>query len=190
MEPTTTQPTAYILCYTTVRQKPMATSSHTASKEELPTREVHEDHFEVFAEYDEMERNPLQQAQNRLGELRAMYEDEDSTIELYTWNICKVAETSEHYTTEANQVNTTIYPPEQVPEQWDNIEIEAIKEDKEHGCSRTFGEGVADFHSVYLHDVNGGAMCIADCETEAQAVEVAETLKRMVLHYKDNGHLE
>ena len=87
------------------------------------------------------------------------------------------------------QINTTIYPPDNVPAQWDNVEVEAIKEDEEHGCSRTFGEGNPDFYSVYLHNVEGGAICIADCETEEQANNLADLIRAMIKNYKENGYL-
>jgi hypothetical protein len=175
MEPT--NPTAYILCYTIILDKNKSTESNRSF-------------FEVFARTNPSNENPLQQAQRRLQETKDFCNDKTKTIgELFTWNICKVAETSEHYATEGKQVNTTIYPAAQVPDQWDNIEVEAIKEDEVMGCSRTFGEGEADFHSVYLHNTEGGSMCIADCETEEQANELAETLKRIVLQYKNNGYL-
>lgn len=83
--------TAYILAYTL---------KTTYSPARMRQRERFIDHFEVFCEYDEMERTPKEQADQKLGELKQQYNDEGSTIELYCWNIAKITKTSEHYKTE------------------------------------------------------------------------------------------
>jgi hypothetical protein len=47
----------------------------------------------------------------------------------------------------------------------------------------------ADFWSVYLHDVEGGIFCIADCETKNEALVLRDLLTLSVKNYKDNGYL-
>jgi len=56
------------------------------------------DHFEVFCEWGELEETPLELAEKRLSELEESFEN-SNTMELYTWNIAKIIQTSEHYET-------------------------------------------------------------------------------------------
>lgn len=172
-------PQAYIFCYTVKFDKGFPT-------------EHNRDFFEVFARVNPSNETPLQQAQRRLQETIDFCNDKSKTNgQLFTWNICKICQTSEHYTTEPKQVNTTIYSTETIPEQWDNVEVEPVKEDEDDkiGISRTFGEGQPDFYSVYLHNVEGGSICIADSETEEQANNLADLIRKSVNNYKDNGYL-
>lgn len=84
----------------------------------------------------------------------------------------------------------TKFYPEAVPDKWDNIEIEAIVEDDDGNCEPVYGKEIPDFFSVYLHDADGGVMCIADCKTEAEAIVLKELLTKTVFNYIDNGYLK
>lgn len=144
---------SYLLAYT-IR--------HTTAKKETIT-----DHWEVFDEYDENEQSPLQQAQNKKNEIAASFEDEDCTSELYSWNICKIAETSEHYATGDNTIPD--FTPAAVPAKWDKIEIEAVIEEN-GSCEVVDAERIdPSFWSLYMRDKKGFAHCIADVPTRSQA---------------------
>lgn len=89
----------------------------------------------------------------------------------------------------------TKFYPEAVPDKWDNIEIDAIIEDNDGNCEVVHATEETpnpeiDFYSVYLHDVDGGVMCIADCKTEIEAIVLKELLTKTVLNYVDNGYLK
>jgi hypothetical protein len=77
------EPPSYILCYT------LRSTNDRGQRDK--------DYWEIFCEYDEMENTPEDQAQNKLNELNAQYENDEHT-ELYTWNIAKIVKTNEHYT--------------------------------------------------------------------------------------------
>jgi len=163
------EPLAYILCYT-------LRFNHNG-------KQVDTDHWLVFCEHDEWQRTPEQQAQNRLNELTAEYESNEA-CELYTWNIAAITQTNEHYTTGTATKYLDIVP-EAVPDQWDNVEVEAVTDlgDQIERCK----EKDADFWSVYLHRVNAGVQCIADLPTKELAKNLAETIRKAVKNYKGNG---
>jgi hypothetical protein len=52
------------------------------------------DYFEIFCERNEFDDTPLRQCKNRLAYLQEL---EDKHDELYSWSICKIVSTSEHY---------------------------------------------------------------------------------------------
>lgn len=80
--------------------------------------------------------------------------------------------------------------PEAVPEKWDNIEYEAINEDQDGHCEPVYDSNAEiHFWSVYLHDVEGGVMCIGDLPSEAEALEFMDLLKKVALNFKNNGYL-
>ncbi len=76
--------------------------------------------------------------------------------------------------------------PQSVPEEWDEIEIEAIHEDPETGdCIPVHKDEMPiSYYSVYLHDVLGGTMCIADLPEEPEAIIFAELIKAAAKNYK------
>jgi len=65
--------------------------------------------------------------------------------------------------------------------QFDEIEINACCYDKESDSISLCITEEAEFWSVYLHDVNGGTQCIADCKTY-EAAQQLEKLLLMILY--------
>lgn len=79
-----------------------------------------------------------------------------------------------------------------IPKVWNNIEVSPVKVvmDDVYGNFVEVCDGKdADMWSVYLHDVNGGVQCIADCESEDDAIELRGLLKNAVRSYQENGFL-
>lgn len=74
---------------------------------------------------------------------------------------------------------------------WDNIEVMACKVVDENGSVEPVEDDEKpDFHSVYLHQVNGGVQCIADLPTEQMAYDLANLIQNAVGSFKDNGFLD
>jgi len=65
-------------------------------KIEFNGKENISDHFEIFSEVGELEETCLQLAEKRLVEIEQSLTNSETT-ELYTWNIAKIVQTSEHY---------------------------------------------------------------------------------------------
>lgn len=170
-----TDPLAYILCYTIRVEK---------ENNRGPNTNVDTDNFEVFCEFDENENSPAQQAENRLSELRAVYEDENSKAELYTWNIAAVTQTNEHYKT-GIATEFLEFIPDAVPDAWNNVEVEAIAiVDDKGSCEPVYGpDARIDFYSVYLHNVEGGVQCVADVPDEATANKLASLIEKAVANH-------
>jgi hypothetical protein len=167
-------PAAYIFCYTIIW--------NAGTKKQRS-----QDFFNVFDQYRNNQ-TPKQQAEQRLKETIDFCDDKKATNgELYTWNICKVTQSSEHYTTHSPSIE--ILKPEAIPSQWDNTEINAIWEDDKANCDVCEDETQASFFSLYLHDVEGGIQCVADCETREAAEKLETLINNAVKNYKDNGHL-
>jgi hypothetical protein len=75
---------------------------------------------------------------------------------------------------------------------WDNIEIERMQWDGENDVTRIYDkadEKDDDFWSVYVHQEDGGAMCIADLPTEKDADDLRVLLSKAVKMFKNNGYL-
>ena len=86
---------------------------------------------------------------------------------------------------QANAIVPLFFLPDCVT--FDNIETSPIKQLED--CCEVCDKGEEDFWSVYLHNVEGGAVCVADVATEEQANALVELLKYTSTHYKDNGYL-
>lgn len=79
-----------------------------------------------------------------------------------------------------------------ITDQWDNIEINRCREDENGNVEPVYDENDIqpnDFWSVYLHQVKGGVICIADLPTEEMGYDLANLLQYAIKHYKDNGYL-
>lgn len=74
---------------------------------------------------------------------------------------------------------------------WDDLEVGKCRE--KDGSTIRLDEDddtePGDFWSVYAHQTDGGAMCIADFPTEKAANDFAETLRKAVRSFKDNSYL-
>jgi len=79
--------------------------------------------------------------------------------------------------------------PEAVPDKWDAIEIEAVNEENNSCEVVQDDETEIHFYSVYLHNIDGGVSCIADCTSKTQAQVLATLLEKAVKNYTDNGYL-
>ena len=77
-----------------------------------------------------------------------------------------------------------------IPDKWDNIEIEKCKLIQNKYAEPVYGNEKGDFYSVFLHDINGGVRCIADLPTKKDAIKLTSLLKNMVKSYKNNGYLK
>ena len=72
------------------------------------------------------------------------------------------------------------FTPESAETPWDDIEVSPVQYVDEHvkgrQCVEVCEEHEADFWSVYLHQVEGGVMCVADLPSKEQA----EALARLI----------
>ena len=59
---------------------------------------------------------------------------------------------------------------------WDYLEFMPVYED-ENGVCEVVDEGEESFWSVYLHQISGGVVCIADLPSKELAALFAETLE-------------
>lgn len=81
--------------------------------------------------------------------------------------------------------------PSAIPDKWDNIEIQPINEDEDGNCEPVLNnESDIHFYSVYLHDVNGGFMCIADCTSKSEANVLSDLIKITSLNFNNNGYFK
>lgn len=79
--------------------------------------------------------------------------------------------------------------PEGAKALWDNIEIFGCKEDTGGSTYPVDGDELPDFWTVYLHQVEGGIMAVADLPTKDHAEALAELIHNAVISFKDNGYM-
>ncbi len=81
------------------------------TKHDHLSKEVHSDtdHYQVFCEYDELERTPEQQAENFVRELENSFDE--GSVELYSWNVAEITKTSEHYPIQRFDTQINLYLP-------------------------------------------------------------------------------
>ena len=70
--------------------------------------------------------------------------------------------------------------------QWDEIEVHPVMviQEKDESICEICDEGKEDFWSVYLHDIEGGIVCIADVEDKAQANNLAQLIRNCTNNFK------
>jgi hypothetical protein len=80
----------------------------------------------------------------------------------------------------------TFYPRAimQEPMHWDALEVHPVFEEEDGNCS-VCEPDEATFFSVYVHDVNGGVLCIADLPTLDEAEELRELIEVLLLTHKN-----
>lgn len=79
--------------------------------------------------------------------------------------------------------NPVNFVPAAAKEPWDCIEIEAIHDDGTDACPVDHlenGDYPVSYHSVYLHQKDGGVNCIADVPTEEDAIKLRELIETVV----------
>jgi len=59
---------------------------------------------------------------------------------------------------------------------WDEVEIEPVRENASGDCEPV-EEGQETFWSVYLHQIEGGVVCIADLPTKDLAIGLKELIE-------------
>lgn len=69
--------------------------------------------------------------------------------------------------------------PDAVPEKWDDIEVHPVFDDGKGNVEPCKKEEDASYFSVYLHDVNGGIQCVADCQLKEQAEALGNLLEKV-----------
>jgi hypothetical protein len=70
--------------------------------------------------------------------------------------------------------------PEEAKVKWDDIEIHPVFQDLEGYCD-VVEEGKETFWSIYIHQVQGGARCIADVPTKQDALKFAELINMLTI---------
>ena len=71
--------------------------------------------------------------------------------------------------------------------QWDEIEVHpvmVINPEEDESICEICDEGKEDFWSVYLHDIEGGVVCIADVEDKTQANNLAQLIRNCAENFK------
>lgn len=83
--------------------------------------------------------------------------------------------------------------PNGATESWDNLEIEAIRDDGS-GTVEPFEPSENDlppqYYSLYTHRVNGSVMCIADVPSEDDAVKLRELIERAVRTFTQTSNTD
>lgn len=138
------------------------------------------DFYEIFCESVSVKDTPETRVNDRLKEIKALYERETSKQELYCWNIARIKETSEHYAT--SPINATAefhnINPTNEKKEIANLEISGvIVTDTE--CNRTEDDSEANIFSVYVRYKEGIADCIADFETREEAQRFEKLLNEI-----------
>lgn len=165
------QPVAHTLCYTL--RKEIEKKGKTAS--------IDKDKWEIFWEDDNS--TPLEQAQARVKELEEKYDGEKNKWELYSWNIARLTDTSDHYTPEKPQPvfdsKVTLYNLV-ISSPFDDTEVHPLANASEVEGDTTWvivdDEAETEMWGVYVH-TEQGIECVADCNTR----ETAEALADMLL---------
>ncbi len=65
-----------------------------------------------------------------------------------------------------------------------DTEVHPIWEDKDGNCD-VVDEGKEHYFSVYVHFLEGGVSCIADCEKKEDAVALADMIKQVASVWTD-----
>jgi hypothetical protein len=78
--------------------------------------------------------------------------------------------------------------PEGAKALWDALEIAGCVDNGEDTYPVEDDEK-PDFYTVYLHQVEGGVMAIADLPTEEHAQKLSELIHNAVISFKDNGYM-
>lgn len=73
----------------------------------------------------------------------------------------------------------TLFIPEAAKTKWDSIEVHPVWDDGNGNCEPC-EEGEESFWSVYLHQVEGGILCIADLPTKELSLQLAELIENAV----------
>jgi len=76
------------------------------------------------------------------------------------------------------------FAPNSALDPWDDIEIQPVFCDEDGNCE-VCNEGEQTFYSVYLHQVSGGVLCIADLPTLELAQNLASLIKNACGSYLD-----
>lgn len=80
--------------------------------------------------------------------------------------------------------------PQRLVEPWDNLEIAGCKQDNDGNVYRLDdATEEPDFWTIYVHQVDGGVMAIADVPTEKHADDLAELINNAVISFKNNGFM-
>jgi hypothetical protein len=66
--------------------------------------------------------------------------------------------------------------PEAAKTKWDAVEVHPVWQDENGNCD-VVDEGNETFWSVYLHQVQGGVLCVADLPTKELALKLAELIE-------------
>lgn len=83
------------------------------------------------------------------------------------------------------------FVPDAAKTQWDCIEVEAIYDDGEIATPIQHlddGNLPVTYHSLYLHQVDGGVHCIADVPTEKDAIELRQLIETAVRTFTKNDN--
>lgn len=75
------------------------------------------------------------------------------------------------------KIITAVFVPEQATTPWDAVEVQPVCFIDNGANCEVCDKGQEDFWSVYLHQVEGGVLCVADLPTEAAADKLAELIR-------------
>lgn len=71
-----------------------------------------------------------------------------------------------------------------ITEPFDEIEIHPCKDYNKDGNIEQCEESEAEFWSVYVHNVEGGIYCVADCQTKEQARDLKTLILSLIKFYQ------
>lgn len=88
---------------------------------------------------------------------------------------------------ELNLVNPLLFVADAATEQWDNIEIQKIKQEGDECYPLAPDSDIQEnYWSVYLHRIEGGVNCIADVPTYEHAIALAKLIENAVKSFRQN----